>query len=177
MTGVDVALVLRTQLDMSMFLGITNKLLGYSPAAKADAAIPTLKAIPHELSCLLGFKNRDSSLDLEQTEQFHDLYSFGFLVGADERDLPLILETGKMPYILQETMIRGVEVAVIVGTFRQWQAAIKRACKPEVAQRTRLCFDKIYLIFEREGLLKAFDMGRPQKLADTTFYLEDGRGR
>lgn len=177
MTSVDVALVLRTQLDMSMFLGITNKLLGYSPATKADAATPTLKTIPHELGCLLGFKDRGGSLDLEQTEQFHDLYSFGFLIAADERDLLPILEMAKMPFVLQETMIRGVEVAIVVGTFRHWQAAMKRACQPEVDQMIRLCFDKIYLIFEREGLLKAFDAGRPHKLPDTTFYLEDGRGR
>ena len=175
--SVDVALVLRTQLDMGMFLGITNKLLGYSPAAKADAASPSLKPVPHELACLLSFKDQNASVALDQTEQFHDLYSFGFLVGADERDLPLILEVAKMPFVLQETMVRGVEVALIVGTFRQWQAAIKRACKLEVDQMIRLCFDKIYLIFEREGLLKAFSIGRPHKLADTTFYLEDGRGR
>jgi len=91
--------------------------------------------------------------------------------------MPSILEMAKMPFVLQETMIRGVEVAVVVGTFRQWQAAVKRACKPEVDQMVRLCFDKIYLIFEQEGLLKTFNIGRPQKLPDTTFCLEDQRGR
>jgi hypothetical protein len=105
------------------------------------------------------------------------LYSFGFLVGADERDMPAILEMVKMQYATQETMIRGVRLALIVGNFRQWQTAIKRACKPDSDQMVRLCFDKIYLSFEREGLLKALDVGRPHQLPDTTFYLEDQRER
>ena len=175
--SVDVALVMRTQLDMDMFLGITNKVLGYSPAAKADAVIPSLKRTPHELACLLGFKDHNASPSLVAAEQFYDLYSFGFLVETDERDMPAILEMAKMPYIMQETMIRGMMLALVIGTFRQWQTAIKRACKPEIDQMVRLCFDKAYLIFEREGLLKAFDVGRPHLLPDTTFYLEDQRAR
>jgi hypothetical protein len=162
---------------MGSFLALSNKLLGYSPASKADAASPTLKPIPHELACLLGFKDHHASPNLKLTEPFHDMYSFGFLVGADERDLPEILEVGKMPFVLQDTIMRGVQVALIVGTFRQWQSAIKRACKPDADQMVRLCFDKVYLKLEAEGLLKAFDMGRTHKLPDQTFYLEDQRER
>lgn len=174
--SVDVALVLRTQLQMSTFLSIANKLLGYSPAAKADAVNPKLKEIPHELLTMLGFKDKDASPSLEQTEQLHDMYTFGFLVGADERDLPAILEACKMPYVLQDTTLRGFQVALIVGTFRQWQDAIKRCCKQDVDQTIRVCFDKIYLIFEREGLAKALQVGRLHRMPDTTFYLEDRRG-
>lgn len=175
--SVDVALVLRTQLDMGSFLAISNKLLGYNPASKADAATPSLKPTPHELACLLGFKDQHTSLNLKLTEPFHDMYSFGFLIAADERDLPEILEVGNMSFVIQDTTMRGVQVALIVGTFRQWQNAIKRACKPDADQVVRLCFDKVYLKFEVEGLLKAFDMGKTRKLPDQTFYLEDQRER
>lgn len=174
--SVEVALVMQTKLNMGTFLVLANKLLGYSPATKADA-VSGLKSIPHELVCLLGFKDQQALPELELTEQFHDLYSFGFLVVADERDLPLILEAAKMPFVTQETLLRGVQMTLVVGTFRQWQAAIKRSCKPDVDQIVRWCFDKIYLIFEREGLLKAFKKGRPQHLPDKTFYLEDQRDR
>lgn len=59
--SVDVALVLRTQLDMNAFLVLSDRLLGYSPAARADAVSPQLKPVPHELTCLLGFKDRAAS--------------------------------------------------------------------------------------------------------------------
>jgi len=175
--SVEVALVLRTQLDMNAFLVLSDKLLGYSPAARADAASPQLKPVPHELACLLGFKDRAASPALESTEQFHDFFSFGFLIGANERDMPVILEAAKMPFVLQETLIRGVQVAIVVGTFRQWKAAVRRACTPTADQMVRLCFDKVYLAFERMGLAKAFEVGRPKQMPDTTFYLEDQRGR
>jgi len=175
--SVEVALVLRTQLDQRAFLGLSNKLLGYSPAARADAVTPQLKPVPHELACLLGFKDRAASPALEATEQFHDFFSFGFLVGADERDMPAILEAAKMPFVLQETIVRGVQVAIVVGTFRQWKCAVRRSCTPTADQMVRLCFDKVYLAFESLGLAKAFGTGRPKPMNDTTFFLEDNRGR
>lgn len=174
---VDVALIMRTQIDMNSYLGLSRKLLGYSPASRADAANPQLKPVPHELACLLGFKNKEASPALELTEQFHDLYSFGFLIGADERDMPAILEAAKMPYILEDTIIRGIQIAVVVGTFRQWICAVRRACVPSEDQMVRLCFDKVYLIFEKLGVTKAFSVSRPHNMPDTTFYLEDQRGR
>jgi len=175
--SVEVALVLRTQLDTGTFLGLSNKLLDYSPGARADAVTPQLKPVPHELACLLGFKDKAASPALELTEQFHDLYSFGFLIVADDRDMPAILEAAKMPYVLQEAIIRGVQVAIVVGTLRQWKCAIRRSCTPTADQMARLCFDKVYLAFEKLGLTKTFEVGRPQTMKDTTFFLEDQRGR
>lgn len=175
--SVSVALVLRTKLDTDVFLVLADKLLGYSPAARADAVSPQLKPVPHELACLLGFKDNAASPALESTEQFHDFFSFGFLIGSDERDMPAILEAAKMPFVLQETLIRGIQVAIVVGTFRQWKVAVRRACTPTEDQMVRLCFDKVYLLFEKMGLSKAFEVGRPKQMPDTTFYLENQCGR
>jgi hypothetical protein len=81
-----------------------------------------------------------------------------------------------MPFVINDTISRGIQVAVITGTLAQWRDAVKSGSSPGVEVPVRQCFNKIHFLFESAGL-KVWSDCRERPAPDQTFYLEDKRNR
>ncbi len=103
--------------------------------------------------------------------------SFSAFIGADERDMLEILQLSAMPFVVVETIARGVQAAVVTGTLDQWRDAVVSGCSRGVPSPVRCCFNKLHGLFVAAGLNVWRDY-TPQGTPDQTFLLlEDKRGR
>ncbi len=161
------------QINLQMFLHLSQEMLGYSPARTADAI--NLKGPAHLMACLASFRDQKANITVKGTRDIYELLHFGVLIAADERDMPSILEAlGGMPFALTETLMRGLLCIYASGSLNQWRIAIARGCKPNQTTQVRICFDKLFLAFVDLGLSDAFNLSK-KTAPDHTFYLEDQR--
>jgi hypothetical protein len=103
--------------------------------------------------------------------------SFSAFIGADERDMLEILQLAGLPFVVVETIVRGVQAAVVTGTLSQWRDAVVSGCSKGVPTPVRHCFNKLHSLFTAAGLNVWGDY-TPRSAPDQTFLLlEDKRGR
>ena len=97
--------------------------------------------------------------------------SFSAFIGADERDMLEILQLcAGMPFVVVETIVRGVQAAVVTGTLSQWQDAVVSGCSKGVPTPVRHCFNKLHGLFTAAGLNVWRDY-TPRSTPDQTFLL------
>ena len=169
----DAILVTQPNVDFRTFLGISHKILGYSPAQQADACRRELSDAERFLSCLAALRDPQAPVGLPPSLLAH--VSFSVFLAADERDMLDILQfAASMPFVMAETLARGVLAAVITGTLAQWRDAVKSGSSPTAEPSVRYCFNKIYGLFNAVGLNVWGDF-RSREAPDQTFYLEDKR--
>jgi len=169
----DAILIQQPAIDFTKFIGLSHKMLGYSPASKADASQRKLSDAERFLGCLAAMKDVDAPVSLSPHLLAH--VSFSVLLAASERDMLDILEyCSSMPFVATDTVARGVQAAVVTGTLAQWRDAVISGCQPEVEQTVRTLFNKILVIFESANLKVWNDCGRKRSL-DNTLLLEDMR--
>ena len=148
-----------------------------------DLVIP-LKDFPHLnehrnlhdaekfLSCLAAMKTQDAQVGLSPHLLTH--VTFSVLLAAAERDMQDILECcSGMPFVIADTVARGVQAAVVTGTLAQWRDAVISGCQHSVEVTVRALFNKILNLFEAVNLNVWRDCNR--KPAGQTFLLEDHR--
>jgi len=162
-------IIQQSELDTSTFLAACIEMLGYSPASAAEDQ--GHRGIEHSLGCLSAFREQWAKPGVEAASAMYDLMSISCLVIADERDMVDLLEVAAMPFAFTETQRRGVQVAFVSGTLRQWRTAILRGCKQEAERHVRACFDTIYLQFRSVGLAPMLNRSQ-RNLNDNTFLLE-----
>ena len=162
-------IIQQSELDTQTFLAACTETLGYSPAAGADEQ--GHKGMEHSLSCLSAFRVQGAKPGVEASSSVYDLLSVSCLVIADEREMPDILEVATMPFAYTETQRRGIQIAFVSGTLRQWRTAILRGCKQDSERHVRVCFDTIYLQFRSIGLAPMLNRSQ-RNLNDNTFLLE-----
>ena len=81
-----------------------------------------------------------------------------------------------MPFVVVETIVRGVQAAVVTGTLSQWRDAVVSGCGKGVPTPVRHCFNKLHGLFIAAGLNVWGDY-TPRSTPDQTFLLlEDKRG-
>jgi len=169
----DAVLIQTPTIDNGIFLGYSKKMLGYSPSGAADQKQPKLTPGAHHLACVAAFKDRSAAATVEESIPYLDMLHYGFLLMADERDMQDILEaTHGMPFVVVETMMRGMQAALTTGSLRQWRTAVKLGCRANTPPAVRECFDKVYLAFEKIGLKAFFGQLTKRQLSDHTFLLE-----
>ena len=162
-------LIQQPSIDFRTFLGLSHKVLGYSPAASADACPRDLCDAERFLSCLAALRDPQSPAGLSPHLLTH--VSFSVFLAADERDMLAILECAAMVFVTTETMARGVMAAVVTGTLAQWRDAVTSGSRPEAEPAVRACFNIIYNLFAGVGLNVWSDF-RSRPAPDQTFYLE-----
>ena len=168
-----VIIVQRPDVDMSTFIGVSNKVLGRSPAAAVDACSRKMSVAERFLSCLAAFRHPGAKAGLQPHLLPHVSYSI-FLT-ADERDVLDIVECmSTMSAIFADTLLRGTTAAVFTGTLNQWRDAVKAGSNPETEFNVRHCFNQIYGLFVAEGLNIWSDFHQ-RAGPEHTFYLEDKR--
>jgi len=173
-----VALVAKTDLDLTTLLPLCREMLGYSPASAADGVTVPLPELAHQLACIAAFKNRNAPPTVRYARAYLGLFSVSFLIAADERDMTEIVEAlHGMDAVIVETMQRGVQIAIASGTLTQWQRAVKLACHPQasVSCNTRHVFNMVFQILGDHGLRDIFDGVKVTEQSDHTFLLEDQR--
>ncbi len=170
-----VAMILNSGLDLGVLLPLTRKVLGYSIAKQADAASIPLAPIAHQLACLAGFKDEKVSPTMRGGERYLDFVSVGFMVAADERDMVYILEAAMgMSCIVTDSIQRGAQAALIVGTLAQWQRAVKHACKTSSTTAVRQVYNAVYRQLSDQSLRTLFGDLQVSDQSDQTFLLLEG---
>jgi hypothetical protein len=171
----DAVLIQVPSIDFRTFIGLSHKVLGRSPAAPSDACRRELSDAERFLSCLAAMRDERAPVGLSPHLLKH--VSFSAFVGADERDMLEILQLAGMPFVVVETIVRGVQAAIVTGTLSQWRDAVVSGCSKGVPTPVRHCFNKLYGLFTAAGLNVWGDY-TPRNTPDQTFLLlEDKRGR
>lgn len=171
----DAVLIQVPSIDFRTFVGLSNKALGRSPCAAADASRRYLSDAERFLSCLAAMRDEKAPVGLPPHLLKH--VSFSAFIGADERDMLEILQVASMPFVVTETIARGVQIAVVTGTLDQWRDAVISGCAKGVPTPVRHCFNKLHGLFTAAGL-KVWPDYSPRPGPDQTYLLlEDKRGR
>jgi hypothetical protein len=172
----EAVLINRPAIDFGVFLGASSQVLGYSPGAAADQSHREVCDAERFLSCLAALRDRDAPAGLPPTLLTH--VSFSSLIVADDRDMLDILERcAGMPFARADTLVRGVQCAVVSGTLAQWRDAVKSGSSADVVPSTRRCFNKLHSLFCHEGLNVWTDFRAREAPDRMTFLLEDKRPR
>jgi hypothetical protein len=170
-----VALIIKPKLDLAILLPLARQLLGYSLAKTADGTTIPLSDLAHQLACIAAFKDEKAPATVRYARPYLGLFTAGFIVAADERDMLEILEAARgMESVVTETIQRGVSATIISGTLDQWQRAIKLACQTSASLAVRQAYNAMYRQFVDEGLRSMFDNLRTSDQSDNTFLLLEG---
>jgi len=172
----SVILISKPSVDFHIFIGLSHRALGRSPAAPSDACRRPLSEAERFLSCLAALRDEHAPVGLSPHLLTH--VSFSALIGADDRDMLAILELcATMPFVAVETIVRAVQVAVVTGTLAQWKEAVASGCSKGVSTPVRHCFNKLHGLFVAAGLDVWRDFAS-RIIPDQTFLLlEDKRGK
>jgi hypothetical protein len=166
-------LIQQPAIDFTTLIAATHQALGYSIASAADASRRHLSDAERFLSCLAAMQDSRATAGLRPNLLAH--VTFSVLVAADERDLLDMLEAcSGMPFVVADTLVRGVQVAVVTGSLSQWRDAVKSGCTANAQASVRAGFNKVMAIFEQAGLNVWTDFNK-RPLADRTLLLEDKR--
>ena len=82
-----------------------------------------------------------------------------------------------LPFVAVETIVRGVQAAVVTGTLAQWRDAVLSGCAKGVPTTVRHCFNKLHGLFTAAGLNVWPDCTTRSSPDQTYLLLEDKRGR
>jgi len=105
--------------DFNKLLTLSQQALGYNAAEGIDASPIERSEAERFISCIAAMQERGSCPGFAPHLLSH--VSFSALVAADEQDMLFIVEKGEMPFIVVETKVRGVQLAVISGTLAEWK--------------------------------------------------------
>lgn len=165
----NVCVIQTPNYQLPTFLSLCLKMLGYSPAKKADAA--GLKDQSHLLSTLAAFKDESVIPGVKNAHIIYDIVPYSCLLVAYEQDMLFLLEClPGMPFTVVDTTARGVQAAIVTGTLQQWRSTVNRWCKAEQNKDIREAFNKVYQAFQQIGLAEVFAQTR-KDLHDNTFAL------
>lgn len=169
-------LISAPSIDFRAFIGLSHQALGRSPAACSDACRRTLSDAERFLSCLAALRDERAPVGLSPHLLQH--VSFSAFIAADERDMLDILQLcSGLPFVVAETIARGVQAAVVTGTLSQWRDAVVSGCRQGIPTPVRHCFNKLHGLFIAAGVNVWGDY-TPRSTPDQTFLLlEDKRGR
>jgi len=139
--------VVKPSLDLSALSAVAEQCLDKNPLRNTKGSLGSLQ---HTISVLTEFKGAKS-------EDFvANLIHIGVLIGADERDLPEVLEILSLPHLVKETTRRGVLLSIVVGSLLEWKEALRRASLVSLNTTTRDILNQITydLNIEKRYLLK-----------------------
>lgn len=170
----DAILIQQPAIDFATFLGLAHKMLDYHLSEKADSSRRDLHDGEKFLTCLAAMEDRNAHVNVTPDSHLVHHVSFSVLIAIDERDMTKVLELcATMPFVVSETMVRGVQMGVITGTLGQWRDAVVAGCRPNVEHSIRTLFNKILTLFEAVNLNMWGHYNR--KSVGNTFLLEDNR--
>ena len=166
----ECVLIQRPDVDFDAFLGLSREALGYSPASGCDASARELTDAERFLSCLAALRTEKAEVSLAPALLNH--VSFSAMIVADERDALDIFQAAGMPFVVVETVRRGILLAVMTGTLAQWRDAVMHGTVLDQEVNVRACYCKLMALFEQAGLGHVWDRYTRKASPDRLFYLE-----
>ncbi len=166
-------LIQQPSIDFTSFLGMSHEMFGHSIGEKADASHKQLTDTERFLSCLAAMQYEEAPVSLPPSLLTH--VSFSVLVVVDDREMLDVLTCcSKMPFVVTDTLVRGIQAAVISGSLSQWRRAVLSGCRAEAQPLVRELFNKILSIFEA-ACLDVWSDCRRRAGPGNTLLLEDQR--
>ena len=166
-------LVQQPSIDFTQFLGVSHEMFDHAISAKSDASHKQLTDTERFLSCLAAMQDEGAPVSLPPNLLTH--VSFSVLIAINDREMLDVLTCcSKMPFVVADTVVRGVQAAVITGSLSQWRRAVLAGCRPEALTPVRELFNKILSIFEAACLDVWMDC-RKRAGPNNTLLLEDLR--
>jgi hypothetical protein len=150
-------LVQSPSVDFATLLGLCQQALGRSLCEKIDAS-PIKRSDTERYLASLAEMGHGNVL-------LHASYSV--LIAADEREMLDILAVCGMPFVVSDTLMRGVQVAVVTGTLQQWRDAVKAGSTAAHGRGVREFFNHVMGFFDA-SVWQDFDQ---HPLPDNTLYL------
>jgi hypothetical protein len=171
----NAALIQRPYIDFKTFLGLGRQALQYGLTAAADSCNREMSESERYLSYLAAMRDPHARAGLVPSLLSH--VSFSVFVAAENRDMLGILQcaTG-MAFTVVDTVVSGVQIAVVTGTLAQWRDAVATGSTPAVEPGVLCFWNRVYTLFKGEGL-QVWPDYRSRSATDQTFYLEDQRNR
>ena len=166
----ECVLIQRPDVDFGAFLSLSRDALGYSPADASDGTARELSDAERFLSCLAAMRDEKAPVRLAPALLNH--VSFSVMIVADERDALDIFQAAGMPFVVVETVRRGILLAVMTGTLAQWRDAVMHGTSLDQEINVRACYCKLMVLFEQAGLGHVWDRYTRKASPDRLFYLE-----
>lgn len=169
----DAILITQPAINFDLFLSIAHQALGVSIAASSDASRRPQSDAERFLSCLASM-TPDKTGALAPNLLSH--VSFSVLFACDERDMLEVLECAAgIPFVISETVVRDVMLAVASGHLAAWRDAVVTGSRRNGT--VRLLYNKIQGQFEATGLNIWNDFIKKHVTTNGSpmFYLEDKR--
>lgn len=160
-------LIASTNVDWIKYLQESNIAIARSLTSSLDKQQLQATGLPAFL-CTLAELRKQNSDPIKAIRYYSELLKhvmLSFFVTTDENSILEILQTTDLSVI-------GNEAYVISGTLLQWQQSVVSCTRESVSFDTRLLFDKIYLLLDRNGLSEIFAAWNKRRLQDQTFTLE-----
>ena len=168
----NVVLIQTPITDFTTLLTVTKQALGYNVVASVDASPVQRTDAERFLSCLASMQDRDAKPGLAPHLLSH--VSFSLLIAADDTDTLPILSVTEMPFVVVDTRVRGVQLAIVSGTLAAWHDAVKHGSSRYVSASVRLAFNRIREVFIAANINVWKDCSVIRQ-TDGTLLLEDKR--
>jgi hypothetical protein len=163
----DAILIGRSNINFEVLLGTAKQVLGRSISKTLDSQGKDITKPISYLTLLSEIKN--NSFNADDAGHLLAHYFYTFAIACDPKTLNDLLEQSRLKIISAEG--NSMHFAVVSGTLEEWRTAIINCCSEQSSFNLRLLFDKIFLMFEQEGLLKLFMNYKKRTLPDRTFKL------
>jgi len=160
---IAVQMVMFSAFDLETYLPIARQALGRGLSGTADAA--QLSDELRNMMCVAALTGDDVTF-------VEHLYFAAYLVAADERDMPEIIQIASMPHVTTNSATRGVQVSIISGPLTSWAPALLRGCRPDASVEARRVFNLIHKDLDRRSLCGILEGVRRRPRNDETFLLE-----
>lgn len=164
----SVILIMKPVVDFDTFLEVSQQMLDCNLNRSVDASLIKRSEIEKFLSCLAELRGESEISGLLAHA------SFSVLAVADDRDMLDIFQVVSMPFVVADTVSRGIQMAVISGTLAQWKIAVRVGSSRKVEFNVRAFFNRVMGIFQAAGVDVWKDC-EARQLADKTLLLEDKR--
>lgn len=169
----EVIVIQRPGVDFSTLLGVAMKVMGHSLSATADASAKKLSDTSRYLAYLSEMRGSQPN-----GPQLLPHVSFGLLFLADEADMVDIWACCcGMSFVIAETQVRNVFMAVVTGTLAHWRDAVVCGTSSEIEPTVRYAFNKVHGLFKAEGLDLWPGFRQRPATDQRTYLLQDMRGR
>lgn len=159
-------LITKPIVDFDTFLAASQQALGRSLSREIDASLIKRSDVEKFIGCLAALRGVSIGL-LEHV-------SFSVLIAANDRDMLDILQIASMPFVVADTLSRGIQLAVVTGSLAQWKVAVKIGSNKKVEFNVRAFFNRVMSIFQAAGVDVWKDC-EVHQLPDKTLLLEDKR--
>lgn len=166
----------KLNIDFPAFLIAANKGLNKSLTRGLDSQGKDTKSIAAYLVMLAEMRqdNVDPNKVLQDAGQLLKHAYYVFQVIVDHETMFDLLELNTLA-VHNAECINSVYLSVVSGTLEDWRTAIINGCSDQATFNIRLLFDKILLMFEKEGLSKLWVNYSKRKLPDDTFRLLENK--